>query len=659
MSSILIKNKGPKALSLNESQEVKGKKYVFEGVFTQCGVENRNNRIYDPEEILPHLAYLRDKIKNEGCILGELDHPEGRFEVYIKDASHKITDLWYEPETKCVMGKLELLNTTNGKTMQAVVDAGCPLFVSSRAAGTVGADKHVTIQQIFTYDIVAVPGFAEAKLDRVDESMRARVMSFLNESKSAQTENNLAAQYGIDDELTIVTESSFTPVISEKKYNVDIDELSKPINEDIKVKVSPEKARELGLIGNKDNQQDTSGDVQDAPEEKKHSADEILGIVPKYAGQDPSFIQDIQPEFKSPEASTDSNGASVSAAQPQQNNTQNNPMQEAKKGKTAYINLMNESIKKEEKDQENQQVKKKYDEGIDLNEEGDDVPNPIADGKKGSDTDKIVASSHKKEEKEEKGGNDEKVDQKATSKNDKAEEQSEIKESEKISDENDEEGLCPGCGKDIAHCVCEENDQNIQRLKSKKEEIKESTDKLLGFYDHIIEGVDTKANIRESIIRQWPFSISLSESNFEKFAILSPEDKNKCADFIWKNKIFDIQRINETFMRPLSEKINETKNFLRLASASDVQLYMNAPEHIKKNIEEQAACFILESKEDVDEFWRLTGLRETLNKQVQNESFVEDFNKKMTEGVDQRDQNGFLRAYGYDQSFIEQVGRMM
>lgn len=639
MSSILIKNKGPKALVLNESQTQSGnKKYVFEGVFTQCGIENRNNRIYDPEEVLPHLAYLRDKIKSEGCILGELDHPEGRFEIYLKDASHMITDLWYEPKTKCVMGKLELLNTPNGKTIQAIVEAGCPLFVSSRAAGTVGPDKHVSIQQIFTYDIVAVPGFAEARLDQVNESMRQQVMSFLNESKNTQEKKNLASEYGLDETAVEVFEASKEPEITAKKRQVSIEELSKPINEDIKVKVSAEKARELGLIGNSDEEQSTPSETQDnsGEEQKQHSADEILGIVPKYAGQDPGFIKDIQPEFKSPESGSDSNGASTSVAQPQQNNTPNTQMQESKKGKSAYINLVNET-KKEDPKSNKDEVKTKYEEEIDLNETGEDesTPNPVADGKKGSDTDKVVSSSHKKEEKEEKSGNDDEVNQKAASKNDSEAEKSEVNEGNKT-------------------------DKNLQRLINKKNEIKESTDRILGFYENLIEGEDTKASIRESIIRQWPFSVSLSESNFEKFATLSPVDKNKCAQFIWDHQIFDIKQINETFMRPLINQVNEMKNFLRLADKSDVDLYMNAPVEVQKNIEEQAACFVLESKEDVDEFWRLTGLREAVARQIQNESFVENYNKQMAESYEgKRDENGFLRTYGYDQSFIDQVGKMM
>ena len=87
---------------LNESKTVdSSNKYIFSGVFTACSVPghvviNRNNRSYPATEVLKHLTYLRESIKNQGCLLGELDHPEGRFDIQLKEASHKITDLWYD-----------------------------------------------------------------------------------------------------------------------------------------------------------------------------------------------------------------------------------------------------------------------------------------------------------------------------------------------------------------------------------------------------------------------------------------------------------------------------------------------------------------------------------------------------------------------------------
>ena len=178
-SNLMICTSALKPLSakkLNES-EATGKKYILEGVFAELDKLNRNQRIYPKNEYLKHLAYLRDDIKKGEPLLGELDHPDDRFEVKLKEASHRIIDLWYDEEKNVVMGKIELLNTPNGKLAQSIVDQGIPLHISSRAAGSVNPDSTVSIQQIYTYDLVCKPGFAGAVLHRVNESADSKQYS--------------------------------------------------------------------------------------------------------------------------------------------------------------------------------------------------------------------------------------------------------------------------------------------------------------------------------------------------------------------------------------------------------------------------------------------------------------------------------------------------
>ena len=70
---------GKKALrKLNESASAG--RYILEGVFAELDKLNRNSRIYTKEEYLKHLQYLRDDIRKGEPLLGELDHPEDRFE---------------------------------------------------------------------------------------------------------------------------------------------------------------------------------------------------------------------------------------------------------------------------------------------------------------------------------------------------------------------------------------------------------------------------------------------------------------------------------------------------------------------------------------------------------------------------------------------------
>ena len=142
--------------------------YVLEGVFGEIDVKNKNNRIYTEGEYLPQIESLQQKISSSK-LLGELDHPQ-QFDISLKNVSHIIEELRYDKENKKVMGKIRLLDTDAGKQAKALVDSGVPLHISSRAAGEVSEGGKVKIKQLFTYDLVADPGFANAELKRVNES---------------------------------------------------------------------------------------------------------------------------------------------------------------------------------------------------------------------------------------------------------------------------------------------------------------------------------------------------------------------------------------------------------------------------------------------------------------------------------------------------------
>jgi len=141
---------------------------VLEGVFTEIGVKNKNNRIYEEAEVLPHINELKEKVKTNK-LLGELDHPKD-FDISLSNVSHVIEDLEYDKDKKQVLGRIRLLNTSKGKEAQALIEDGIPLHISSRAAGTVDEAGKVKIKKFFTYDLVADPGFENAELSKVNES---------------------------------------------------------------------------------------------------------------------------------------------------------------------------------------------------------------------------------------------------------------------------------------------------------------------------------------------------------------------------------------------------------------------------------------------------------------------------------------------------------
>lgn len=144
--------------------------YMFTGPCADFDEQNDNDRLYSKEDYLEHVnTYLKDEI-NENALLGELDHNED-YMVSMKNISHMIKDLWFDEESGQVMIKIFLLDTRDGKDARAIADAGAPIYISSRASGYIDDAGNVTLEKIYTYDIVYRPGFKNAKLQPVAESI--------------------------------------------------------------------------------------------------------------------------------------------------------------------------------------------------------------------------------------------------------------------------------------------------------------------------------------------------------------------------------------------------------------------------------------------------------------------------------------------------------
>lgn len=208
--NLMVCSNSSKPLKMLKESAGQTKRYLLEGIFAELDVKNRNQRIYTKEEYLKHLDYLREDIRTGQSLLGELDHPEDRFEVKLKEASHRILDIWYDRQSNCVMGKIELLNTPNGLLAQSLLEQGIPLHISSRAAGTVNSDNTVNIQQIYTYDLVCKPGFAKAVLHTVNESASYNkytedATQYLRMCEEVDA-RNLASQFGISSDYVVISE---------------------------------------------------------------------------------------------------------------------------------------------------------------------------------------------------------------------------------------------------------------------------------------------------------------------------------------------------------------------------------------------------------------------------------------------------------------------
>jgi hypothetical protein len=224
MKPVLIVENSTNSL-IRESSDTGKKDYILQGTFTEFGVKNRNERIYTADKFLPALKEMNERMTNPGAVYGEFDHPDV-FDTSLSRASHLITKANYVAESNLVSGEIRLLSTYWGKEAKALVDDGCPVFVSSRAAGITESDGTVSLKKLFTYDIVADPGFASAKmsikvlnesLGYNDPQSNFRIYDLSNESKTNDLFNMNKNEYVTKQQLTDYSKYLVNELASTKK----------------------------------------------------------------------------------------------------------------------------------------------------------------------------------------------------------------------------------------------------------------------------------------------------------------------------------------------------------------------------------------------------------------------------------------------------------
>jgi hypothetical protein len=144
-------------LTEEEKRYVANGGMILSGKLQEADVQNGNGRIY-PHKVLMREMENYQKLVKERRALGELDHPDDSV-INLKNASHMITEVWWD--NKNVMGKVKVLNTPSGQILQALVNDGASLGISSRGLGSVHESTNGTIVeddfQLICFDFVSEP----------------------------------------------------------------------------------------------------------------------------------------------------------------------------------------------------------------------------------------------------------------------------------------------------------------------------------------------------------------------------------------------------------------------------------------------------------------------------------------------------------------------
>ena len=150
---------------------------IMSGLMQEAEVKNGNGRTY-PLKILQREVKNYERLVNQNRALGELDHPESSI-INLNNCSHIVTSIWMEGP-KCY-GKIKVLDTPSGKILQALVESGVQLGISSRGLGSL-KDKggRTEVQddfQLICFDIVSDPSTPGAFMNLQESNQRPNIFN--------------------------------------------------------------------------------------------------------------------------------------------------------------------------------------------------------------------------------------------------------------------------------------------------------------------------------------------------------------------------------------------------------------------------------------------------------------------------------------------------
>jgi hypothetical protein len=156
---------------IREEKNLNGTPRLYmSGPYMMAGDFNKNNRIYDPEEMDQEAQrYIKEMVETNRA-LGELNHPTTP-DVNLERACHLVKNL--KREGNVWIGKSLILDSPMGKIMQSLVNDGVSVGVSTRSLGKLlpeSKGNRVKDMRLVAIDAVADPSYSKAFVNGILES---------------------------------------------------------------------------------------------------------------------------------------------------------------------------------------------------------------------------------------------------------------------------------------------------------------------------------------------------------------------------------------------------------------------------------------------------------------------------------------------------------
>jgi hypothetical protein len=151
---------------------------IVEGILATAEVKNGNGRYYPKELWQREIDKYMDVVRGNRAT-GELDHPDSTI-ISLKNVSHIIRNCWWDGDK--VMGKIEILPTTSGNILKALIDNGVQVGVSSRGMGSLKEIHEGTLEvqddfELLCWDFVSTPSNPGSYMQLVKEGKENNIIN--------------------------------------------------------------------------------------------------------------------------------------------------------------------------------------------------------------------------------------------------------------------------------------------------------------------------------------------------------------------------------------------------------------------------------------------------------------------------------------------------